>query len=89
MWGYPWETLKADGIYESFVEPNNILSETDIFSVCPIEIVGFVGGGGIGYLLQTYSSQAMWSEVGTIVVVIAFVVWFMDTASAYIREALK
>ncbi len=52
-------------------------------------IVGFVGGGGIGYLLQTYSSQAMWSEVGTIVVVIAFVVWFMDTASAYIREALK
>ncbi len=52
-------------------------------------IVGFVGGGGIGYLLQTYSSQAMWAEVGTIVVVIAFVVWFMDTASAYIREALK
>ncbi len=52
-------------------------------------IVGFVGGGGIGYLLQTYSSQAMWPEVGTIIVVIAFVVWFMDTASAYIREALK
>lgn len=52
-------------------------------------IVGFVGGGGIGYLLQTYSSQAMWAEVGTIIVVIAFVVWFMDTASAYIREALK
>lgn len=52
-------------------------------------IVGFVGGGGIGFLLQTYSSQAMWSEVGTIIVVIAFVVWFMDTASAYIREALK
>ncbi|MEZ0391868.1 MAG: phosphonate ABC transporter, permease protein PhnE [Pseudobdellovibrionaceae bacterium] len=52
-------------------------------------IVGFVGGGGIGYLLQTYASQAMWAEVGTIIVVIAFVVWFMDTASAYIREALK
>jgi phosphonate transport system permease protein len=52
-------------------------------------IVGFVGGGGIGYLLQTYTSQAMWAEVGTIIVVIAFVVWFMDTASAYIREALK
>lgn len=52
-------------------------------------IVGFVGGGGIGYLLQTYSSQAMWAEVGTIIVVIAFVVWLMDTASAYIREALK
>jgi phosphonate transport system permease protein len=52
-------------------------------------IVGFVGGGGIGFLLQTYTSQAMWPEVGTIIVVIAFVVWFMDTASAYIREALK
>jgi phosphonate transport system permease protein len=52
-------------------------------------IVGFVGGGGIGYLLQVYTSQAMWPEVGTIIFVIAFVVWFMDTASAYIREALK
>lgn len=52
-------------------------------------IVGFVGGGGIGSLLQTYQGQAMWPEVGTIIVVIAFVVWFMDTASAYLREALK
>jgi phosphonate transport system permease protein len=31
----------------------------------------------------------MWPEVGCIIMVIAFVVWFMDTASAYIREALK
>lgn len=52
-------------------------------------IVGFVGGGGIGSLLQTYQGQALWPEVGTIIVVIAFVVWFMDTASAYLREALK
>lgn len=52
-------------------------------------IVGFVGGGGIGYLLQLYQGQAMWPEVATIFVVIAFVVWFMDTASAYLREALK
>lgn len=52
-------------------------------------IVGFVGGGGIGSLLQTYQGQAMWPEVGTIIAVIAFVVWFMDTSSAYLREALK
>ncbi len=52
-------------------------------------IVGLVGGGGIGTLLIQFQGQAMWPEVGTIILVIAFVVWFMDTASAYLREALK
>lgn len=52
-------------------------------------IVGFVGGGGIGTLLFMYQQQGKWQEVGTIVIVIAFVVWAMDTASAYVREALK
>lgn len=52
-------------------------------------IIGLVGGGGIGTLLIQYQGQAMWPEVGTIILVIAFVVWFMDTTSAYIREALK
>lgn len=52
-------------------------------------IVGLVGGGGIGTLLMLYSMQAMWPEVGTIILVIAFVVWFMDQASAHVREALK
>lgn len=52
-------------------------------------IIGLVGGGGIGTMLLLYTGQAMWNEVGTIILVIAFVVWFMDTASAYIREALK
>lgn len=52
-------------------------------------IVGFVGGGGIGTLLFMYQQQGKWAEVGTIVIVIAFVVWLMDTASAYVREALK
>ncbi|MDW8190811.1 MAG: phosphonate ABC transporter, permease protein PhnE [Pseudobdellovibrionaceae bacterium] len=52
-------------------------------------VVGLVGGGGIGTLFIQYSGQAMWHEVGTIILVIAFVVWFMDTASAYLREALK
>lgn len=52
-------------------------------------IIGLVGGGGIGTMLINYYGQAMWPEVGCIIIVIAFVVWFMDTASAHIREALK
>jgi len=52
-------------------------------------IIGFVGGGGIGTMLLKYQGQAMWNEVGTIVIVIAFVVWAMDQASALIRDALK
>lgn len=52
-------------------------------------IIGLVGGGGIGTMLVQYQGQAMWNEVGTIIVVIAIVVWLMDSASAHIREALK
>ena len=52
-------------------------------------IIGLVGGGGIGTMLVQYQGQAMWSEVGCIIFVIAVVVWAMDTSSAYIREALK
>ena len=52
-------------------------------------IIGFVGGGGIGTMLIKYQGQALWPEVGCIIVVIAATVWLMDTASAYLREALK
>lgn len=52
-------------------------------------IIGLVGGGGIGTMLIKYQGQALWSEVGCIILVIAAVVWLMDTASAYIREAIK
>jgi phosphonate transport system permease protein len=52
-------------------------------------IIGLVGGGGIGTMLMQYQGQGMWHEVGTIIFVIAIVVWIMDLASAYIREALK
>lgn len=52
-------------------------------------VIGLVGGGGIGTLLIQYQGQAMWREVGCIILVIAVIVWLMDTASAYIREALK
>ncbi len=52
-------------------------------------VIGLVGGGGIGTLLIQYQGQAMWAEVGCIILVIAVIVWLMDTASAYVREALK
>ncbi|MEO5667072.1 MAG: phosphonate ABC transporter, permease protein PhnE [Bdellovibrionota bacterium] len=52
-------------------------------------IIGLVGGGGIGTMLIKYQGQALWPEVGCIIVVIAAIVWLMDTASAHLREALK
>jgi phosphonate transport system permease protein len=52
-------------------------------------VIGLVGGGGIGTMLIQYQGQAMWPEVGCIILVIAIVVWAMDQASAMIREALK
>jgi phosphonate transport system permease protein len=51
-------------------------------------IIGLVGGGGVGQLLMQYQGLAMWSQVGTIVLVIAIVVWMMDYLSARIREAI-
>lgn len=51
-------------------------------------IIGLVGGGGVGTLLMQYQGLAQWNEVGTIVIVIAVVVWTMDFLSGKIREAL-
>ncbi len=51
-------------------------------------IIGLVGGGGIGTLLMQYQGLARWHEVGTIIIVIAIVVWIMDYLSARIREAI-
>lgn len=52
-------------------------------------IIGMVGGGGVGSLYILYSNQSAWHEVGCIVLVIAVVVWMMDNASAFLREAIK
>jgi phosphonate transport system permease protein len=52
-------------------------------------ILGFVGGGGIGTMLMEYQGQARWPQVGTIIVVIAVVVWVMDAFSAHVRQAIK
>jgi phosphonate transport system permease protein len=52
-------------------------------------ILGLVGGGGIGKMLIEYQGQAQWHQVGTIIIVIAFVVWLMDAFSAHVRQAIK
>ncbi len=52
-------------------------------------IIGFVGGGGIGATLLEAQGQAHWSQVGSIIIVVAFVVWLMDTFSTYVRQAIK
>lgn len=52
-------------------------------------IIGLVGGGGIGNLFIQYQGQALWREVGTLALLIVLVVWLMDAASTYIREAIK
>lgn len=51
-------------------------------------VIGLVGGGGLGGLFTNYQGKSMWHHVGTIVIVIALVVWVMDYLSARIREAI-
>ncbi len=51
-------------------------------------VIGIVGGGGVGALLFQYQGLAQWNSVGTIVIVIAIVVWVMDFFSGKVREAL-
>lgn len=52
-------------------------------------VIGLVGGGGIGTMLMQYQGLARWNEVGTLVIMIAAIVWVMDYASAKIRAHLK
>ena len=51
-------------------------------------IIGFVGGGGIGYILKPRVDLGQWGEVGTLVLLIAATVWCMDILSARIRERI-
>ncbi len=51
-------------------------------------IIGFVGGGGIGYILKPRVDLGEWGEVGTLVLLIAATVWLMDIVSARIRERI-
>ncbi|MCC6614917.1 MAG: ABC transporter permease subunit [Anaerolineae bacterium] len=49
-------------------------------------IIGFVGGGGIGFLLQQQINLLRYRDAGVAVLAIAIVVSALDYASAFIRE---
>ncbi|MGB3346219.1 MAG: phosphonate ABC transporter, permease protein PhnE [Candidatus Humimicrobiia bacterium] len=51
-------------------------------------IIGFVGGGGLGYLLQQWIRLFMYKEAGAAVWAIVIVVAIMDFASAKAREKM-
>lgn len=51
-------------------------------------IIGFVGGGGIGLLLQQQINLLRYRDAGVAVLAIAVVVSLLDYTSAYIREKL-
>lgn len=52
-------------------------------------IIGFVGGGGIGFLLQQWINLLKYNEAGTALLAIAIVVITLDTLSAKIRAHIK
>ncbi len=52
-------------------------------------IIGFVGGGGIGFLLQQWINLLKYNEAGTALLAIAIVVITLDTLSAKIRESIE
>lgn len=51
-------------------------------------IIGFVGGGGIGFLLQQQINLLRYREAGVAVLAIAIVVSILDYASASIRQRI-
>ena len=52
-------------------------------------IIGFVGGGGIGFLLQQWINLLKYNEAGTALFAIAIVVITLDTLSSKIREQIR
>lgn len=52
-------------------------------------IIGFVGGGGIGFLLQQWINLLKYNEAGTALFAIALVVITLDTLSSKIREQIR
>ncbi|MFN8404878.1 MAG: phosphonate ABC transporter, permease protein PhnE [Anaerolineales bacterium] len=51
-------------------------------------IIGFVGGGGIGYYLNLSINDFKWNQAGTAIWAIVIVVWAMDFLSAEVRKRL-
>lgn len=51
-------------------------------------IIGFVGGGGIGFILQQWINLLKYRQAGVAMLAIAIVVATLDFASARLREAI-
>jgi phosphonate transport system permease protein len=51
-------------------------------------IIGFVGGGGIGFYLSQQINLLNYHQAGTAIWMIVMVVWVMDFMSAEIRKQL-
>lgn len=51
-------------------------------------IIGFVGGGGVGFVLRNWINTTQWHAAATAVWAIVVVVWAMDYASSVVREQL-
>jgi len=51
-------------------------------------IIGFVGGGGIGFLLQQWINLLQYNQAGTALLAIAIVVITLDTVSAKVRAKI-
>jgi phosphonate transport system permease protein len=51
-------------------------------------VIGFVGGGGIGFVLQQYINLLQWRQAATALWMIALVVAVLDYASAVVRERI-
>jgi phosphonate transport system permease protein len=51
-------------------------------------IIGFAGGGGIGFSLYTFFNSLQYHKAGTLVLAIVIVVALMDFASAKLRQSL-
>ena len=51
-------------------------------------VIGFVGGGGIGFVLQQYINLLQWRQAATALWMIAVVVALLDYASAVVRQRI-
>jgi phosphonate transport system permease protein len=51
-------------------------------------VIGFVGGGGIGFVLQQYINLLQWRQAATALWMIAIVVAALDYTSAVVRERI-
>jgi len=51
-------------------------------------VIGFVGGGGIGYFLSQRINTLQYNQAGTALLAIILVVWALDFLSSEVRKQL-